>query len=439
MSIRSVQTKFRASAVHPVLATIDTNSPPTYPHKSQEFDRFYEKLSQPSYSTTTSSPVPSHPVHSGPHNRRNVASASTLSPYASPYKPRSTGRSSQFQAQNQYSQQSQRAGARAGRGVPAVAPTVGQAFDADFLVVKYPQATSPMALGGMSHGAGGSLMDPLLSGVPTYSHTSRFDPFGDFSAPEKASILSIPSSNSYTTFSPPTPPPASTTAFAQSFGTGTGHGPAYTHFYYYDKATNSPTLAYGSQSNKRINYNQSRNQSNFKAKPINTNNHNQFRRSNTSFAPSPSRSPSPPSPSYPRTPSRSPSPPSPNTNKAAFGPSPVAFPMASTLNSATPSEDPFADPVPVPVRTRKRSNTISEVPKAVQVQPIAPSPSPPLPEPKPKVSAKKSDNLASKLVAAMLLNRVDASGRSRCGGSASKRIGGSYVKSGLSRVAWVEC
>lgn len=436
MSIRSVQTKYRAAASFPVLTTIDTNSPV---HQIQDYDRYFGKPTQPSFPTTTatSSLAPSPVFTAGSANRRSPATSSTLSPYASPYKPRSAPRSSAHQAQNQYGPAMERPGARVGRAAPA-------ALDADF-VVKYPQASSPMTFGGSSYNVGGNLMDSGLSTVPTYSHTSRFDPFGDFSsAQENTTIISIPSQP--LTFSSPTPSPASTKSFTQTFGAGTGHGPAYTHFYYYDKATNSPTLAYGSQqSNKRNNYNHNRNQWNHKAKPNNNNNQPQeYRRSNNkSFTPSrsPSRSPSPPSPSsfYPvQSPiSRSPSPPSPK--KASFSPSPVAFPPTSVA----PLEDPFADPVPVPVRTRKRSNTISEVPKAVQQQPTAPVPSisPPLPEPKPKVSEKsKADSsLASRLVAAMLLNRVDATGRSRCGGSASKRLGGRYVKSGLSRVVFVEC
>ncbi|KAJ8093439.1 hypothetical protein PM082_020296 [Marasmius tenuissimus] len=438
MSIRSVQTKYRAAASFPVLMSIDTNSPA---QRTQEFDRYFEKPSQPSFPTTTTNALaPSPVINTGSSNRRT---SSTLSPYASPYKPRSPLRSSSQQAQNQYSSPMQRAGARAGRGAPAMPASTGQALDADF-VVKYPQqASSPMTLGGISYSVSGGLMEPILSG-PTYSHTSRFDPFGDFSAPENTAIISI-TSQPLTTFSPPTSSPASTTPFKQAFGARTGNETAYTHFYYYDKATNSPTLAYGSQqSNKRNNYNHNRNQWNHKAKPNNNNNQpQQYRRpNNKSFTPSrsPSRSPSPPSPSYipvQSPPSRSPSPPSPK--KASFSPSPVAFPVTS-INSVAPSEDPFADPVPVPVRTRKRSNTISETPKAVQPTIPPPSISPPLPEPKPKVSEKKADSsMASRLVAAMLLNRVDATGRSRCGGSASKRFGGRYVKSGLSMVVTVEC
>ncbi|KAF9265948.1 hypothetical protein L218DRAFT_956915, partial [Marasmius fiardii PR-910] len=437
MSIRTVQTKLRASPSFNVLTAIDTNSPPGLAHRAQDIDLYFEKPSQPSYSSSSTGYLaPSPVIHSASFNRRSAPSTSTLSPYASPYKPRSAPRStSQFQIQNQYHQQTQRAGTRAGRGAPVLSSYASQGFDSELPGVNYSQTSSSASLGGLNSG-GSLLMDPLFNGVPTYSLSSRFDPFGDYSASEKTLI---PSSKNRTSFSPLTPTPANSMALTQAPGAGTGREPAYTHYYYYDKSTNSPTLAYGSrQSNNRINLNQPRNQWNHKARGNNNPSHYNNRRPNNSFTPS--RSPSPPSvlPAPPQvsftylpntTPSRSPSPPSPN--KASFMDAPIAFPK-------TDASVEIADSLPAPVRTRKRSNAFREVPKAAR--PTMPSSSPPLPEFKPKPIEKKQDSsMASKLVAAMLLNRVDASGRSRCAGSATKRLGlgGGYVKSGLSRVVWV--
>ncbi|KAG7086349.1 hypothetical protein E1B28_002310 [Marasmius oreades] len=464
MSIRTVQTKLRASPSFNVLTAIDTNSPPGLAYKAQDIELYLEKPSQPSYHHHHSSALSPHP---GSFNRRSATSGtSTLSPFASPYKPRSAPRTtSQIQFQNQ----TQRAGARAGRGLPALGSGQtqeqghGLGLDSELLGANYPQwsSGSPSTLGGGGLSNSGSFsMDPIFNGVPSYSVTPRFDPFGDYPGPEKTSTLSIPRTSTSTSSPHLTSSPANS-----PFGAGTGNGPAYTHYYYYDKATNSPMLAYSSGSSSRqsinnnnnrnrIHLNHPRNSWNHKVRGNNNNYNYNNRRLNlptsNTFSSSPSRSPSPPSPqqvtlsftSVPNstsstpTPSRSPSPPSPT-----FLPHIPAPTSASPLVKADMSLD------PAPIRTRKRSNAFREAPKYAHdhAQPTAPLPlsSPTLPAIKPKEIEKKADSsMVSKLVAAMLLNRVDATGRSRsrCGGSAMKRdgIGGVYVKSGLSRVVFVE-
>lgn len=434
MSIRTIQTRYKASSLpSTVLTTIDTNSP-SPPGLAAKV--LYLNMSTP----RTMSPKPSS------------ANTSTLSPLASPYRPKSnrSSSSSSRHVQNQHlHQQSQRAGARAGRGIPA-APV---------------EVSSSGLVGG-----GSGIVEPTFGSLPAYQSTSRFDPFGDFTVSESTNnshyFLSQPLRQS-----PPSSPPSSMTSFASNdtlhssdatqplgFGSGANFKPAYNHYYYYDPMTNSPTLAYGSppvssssSNSNRFNHNRNRSNPNYRARNngnhynttnnlSNNYNNNHGRRANSVVNPSFNHSPRPNS--------RSPSPPSPLTSptKVTFPPSTVAFPSQGT-------QDPFADPVvptapiePVPVRTRKRSNTISETRRSPSPpSPSTPprSPSPPSvavaekPTVAPSFTPKKDNSAISKLVAAMLLNRVDAMGRSRCG----KRVnscGTRYVKSGLSRVVCVE-
>ncbi|ESK84854.1 hypothetical protein Moror_14948 [Moniliophthora roreri MCA 2997] len=448
MSIRTVQTRYKASSSpSTVLTTIDTNSPPS-PLPGLAAKVLYLNMTTPPRST---SPKPLS------------ASNSTLSPLASPYKPKLSRSSSFSHTQNQHlHQQSQRVGARAGRGIPAT-----------------PVDPSSMSFVGASSG----IVDPMFGGLPTYHSTSRFDPFGDFTVSE-TSYNQYLSSPQPLLQSPPSSPTSGVTSFAfnvtinpsvvtQPLASGTGANikPAYNHYYYYDTTTNSPTLAYGSppisssqnnNNNNRLSHNRNRSNSNHRARN-NGNHHNSTNHHNNTYNQGRRANSVVNSFNHSRPTSRSPSPPSPLTSptKASFSsPSTVAFPSQGSV-----IQDPFADPVvtapveSVPIRTRKRSNTISEPSRSPSPPSPVPSrsPSPPstaaaspapvdivdqketvkLEQPVAKLSTKKDNSAISKLVAAMLLNRVDAMGRSRCG----KRVtscGTGYVKSSLSRVVFVE-